>query len=127
MGTRTDIQRVASNLRAFAATNPSVAQGLIPLVAELEACAEKADRKRLGKKRAVEEFLNALPRTDQVPLAAPKPNFLSTVVSPKIADAMVRHQLADYERTLTSYIQQLQLSNKSYASAISLFRGRWDK
>jgi len=49
------------------------------------------------------------------------------VVSPKITDAMLKHQLADYEKTLTAFIQQVERTNQSYASAINLFRGRWDK
>lgn len=127
MGTRTDIQKVVNSLREFAARNPSVAQGLIPIVAELEMCAEKADRKRLSKKRAVEELLNVLPRTGPGPSAVPKANFVSTMVSPKITDAMLKHQLADYEKTLMAFIQQVERTNQSYASAINLFRGRWDK
>jgi len=127
MGTRTDIQKVASNLREFAAKNPSVAHGLIPIVTELESCAERADRKRLGKKSAVEDLLNALPRTGPIPSAAPKPNFLSTMVAPKVSDAMLKHQIADYEKTLAAFIQQVERSNQSYTSAINLFRSRWAK
>jgi nitrate reductase assembly molybdenum cofactor insertion protein NarJ len=40
---------------------------------------------------------------------------------------MLKHQLADYERTLAAFIQQVERSNQSYATAIDLFRNRWDK
>ena len=125
MGTRTDILKIAGRLKELASRNPSVG-GLMPIVAELEACAERADRKRLAKKRAVEDLLNVFPKTPALNPAIPKANFLSMVVSPRVTDPTLKHQIADYERSVAALIQQVERSGQSYAAALGVFRSRWD-
>jgi hypothetical protein len=124
MGTRTDILKIASRLKDVAARQPSA--GLMPIVAELEACAERADRKRLAKKKAVEELLSALPQAPSIVPMPPKANFLSTVVAPRISDPSLRQQLMDYERSIAGLIQQNARPGQSLSAAVGLFRSRWD-
>ncbi len=126
MGTRTDILKIASGLKVLASKNPSVARDLQPLVAELEACAERADRKRMTKKKAVEELVAALPRAPMLPTGAPKPNFLSTVVGPRVTDMALKRQIADYEKALAAYLQQVERSHQSATAALGVFKSRWD-
>ncbi|MFO1312486.1 MAG: hypothetical protein U1F41_10545 [Burkholderiales bacterium] len=126
MGTRTDILKIAGNLKEFAAKNPSVARGLQPIVAELEACAERADRKRMTKKKAVEELVAALPRAPMLPAGAPKASFLSSVVGPRITDVALKRQIADYEKALAAYLQQVERSNQACTAALGVFKSRWD-
>lgn len=124
MGTRTDILKIAGRLREVAAKHPSA--GLMPIVSELEACAERADRKRLAKKKAVEELLSALPQGPSIASMAPKANFLSTVVAPRITDPSLRQQLMDYERSIAGVLQQTARPGQSLSTAVGLFRSRWD-
>ena len=122
MGTRTDILKIAEQLRELAKKNPSA--GLMPVVAELEAVAERADKKRLTKKKAVEELLSALPKSPAN--ATPKANFLSTVIAPRITDPAVKVQIAAYEKSIAELIQQSERQGKSVAAALGLFKSRWD-
>jgi hypothetical protein len=167
MGTRTDILKIAGRLKEIAAKNPSV--GLMPIVAELEAVAERADQKRMIKKKAVEDLLRGLPggpaqlpqwglppglphhpgpvgprpaggvprpqiglppqigpRPQIGPPLRPSPNFLGTVVSPRITDPALKQQIADYERSIAAFVQQVERSSQSYAAAIGAFRSRWE-
>ena len=126
MGTRTDILKIASGLKALAAKNPSVARDLQPIVAELEACAERADRKRMTKKKAVEELVAALPHAPMLPTGAPKANFLSTVVGPRVTDMALKHQIADFEKALATYLQQVERSHQASTAAVGVFKSRWD-
>jgi len=108
MGTRTEILNVASSLKALAAKNPSVARELQPIVSELEAVAERADKKRLERKKAISGLL-ATPQRAAPPLtAAPKPNFLSTAVVPRLNDPALIMQVKDYEKSLQSMTLALQ-------------------
>lgn len=126
MGTRTDILKIASDLKSLAAKNPAAARDLQPIVAALEACAERADRKRLTKKKAVEELVAALPLAPMLPTGAPKPNFLSTVVGPRVTDMTLKRQIADYEKALAAYLQQVERSNQACTAALGVFKSRWD-
>jgi hypothetical protein len=123
MGTRTDILKIAGQLRELAKRNPSA--GLMPVVAELEAVAERADKKRLTKKKAVEELLSALPKSPAAS-ATPKANFLSTVIAPRITDPGVKVQIAAYEKSIAELIQQSERQGRSVAAALGLFKSRWD-
>jgi hypothetical protein len=123
MGTRTDILKIAGQLRELAIKNPSV--GLMPIVTELEAAAERADKKRMTKKKLVEDLLRVVPTP--IPLKPfPNANFLSTVVGPRLSDPALKLQLADYEKSVAALVQQAERSGASFAGAVSLFRTRWD-
>jgi hypothetical protein len=124
MGTRTDILKIASKLREIAIKNPSA--DLMPVVTELEAAAERADKKRLAKKKAVEDLLSALPKGSAMSVGVPKANFLSTVVAPRINDPALKMQIAEYEKSIAGLLQQADRSGHSYAAALGLFRSRWD-
>lgn len=123
MGTRTDILKIAAQLRELARKNPSA--GLMPVVTELEAVAERADQKRLTKKKAVEELLSALPKSP-APHMAPKANFLSTVIAPRINDPALKLQIAEYEKSIAGLVQQAERSGQSVSAALGLFKSRWD-
>lgn len=123
MGTRTDILKIAGQLKELAIKNPSV--GLMPIVGELEAAAERADKKRMTKKKLVEELLNGIPTP--IPLKPfPKANFLSTVVSPRINDPALKMQLADYEKSVAALIHHAEHSGQSFAGALGVFHTRWN-
>ena len=122
MGTRTEILKIAGQLKELAIKNPSV--GLMPIVAELEAAAERADKKRMTKKKLVEDLLKVLP--DPILKPFPKANFLSTVVGPRIADPGLKVQLAEYEKSIAALIHQAERSGQSFAGAVGMFRSRWD-
>ena len=126
MGTRTDILKIAGNLKDFAAKNPSVARGLQTIVAELEACAERADRKRMTKKKAVEELVAAIPHAPMMAPGAPEATFLSTVVGPRVTDMTLKRQIADYEKALAAYLQQVERSHQASTAAVGVFKSRWD-
>ena len=123
MGTRTEILKIAGQLKEIAAKNPSV--GLMPIVAELEAAAERADKKRLNKKKAVEEFIQLRPRI-QIIVPVPRPNFLGNVVAPRITDPTLKHQLAEYEKSVAAYVQHVERSDQAYTAALGVFKSRWD-
>src|SRR6476620_7663377 len=72
MGTRTEILKIAGDLRDVAAKNPSVAPRLHGIIADLEACAERADQKRMEKKKAVKGLLTSLQTPAAAPSAGPK-------------------------------------------------------
>ena len=97
MGTRTEILKIAGDLRDVAAKNPSVAPRLHGIIADLEACAERADQKRMEKKKAVKGLLTSLQTPAAAPSAGPKANFLSSVVAPKLSDRALVMQLVAYE------------------------------
>lgn len=122
MGTRTDILKIAGQLREIANKNPTV--GLMPIVAELEAAAERADKKRLIKKKAVEDLIQLKPFPTVG--ALPKANFLSTVVAPRVTDPALKHQLADYERSIAAFVQQVERGGQAHTAALGVFRSRWD-
>ena len=123
MGTRTDILKIAGQLRELAIRNPSV--GLMPIVTELEAAAERADKKRMTKKKLVEDLLlHALP--------------------PPVLEAVPQGQLPERGGRLPdnrSWAQASacgvrkvgrgadppgQHSGQSFAGAVGVFRTRWD-
>lgn len=119
MGTRTEILKIASDLKMLAAKNPSIARDLQPIVAELEATAERADKKRLEKKHAVKELLTTLEHPAPAQATVPKANFLSTAVMPRLTDQAARLQLAEFEKTLNTYLQMVSNIQRNQAAALA--------
>jgi hypothetical protein len=119
MGTRTEILKIASDLKMLAAKNPAVARDLQPIVAELEATAERADKKRLEKKKAIKELVTSLERPAATPAVAPKASFLSTAVMPRLTDQASRLQLAEFEKTLNTYLQMVSNIQRNQAAALA--------
>ena len=85
----------------------------MPIVTELEAAAERADKKRMTKKKLVEDLLlHALP--PPVLKSFPKANFLSAVVGSRITDPGLKLQLAEYEKSVAALIHRPSiLANRS--------------
>ena len=119
MGTRTEILKIAADLRGLAAKNPAVAPGLHGIIADLEACAERADQKRLEKKKAVKGLLTTLQPPAAAPPTAPNPNFLSTVVAPKLSDRALVMQLIAYEKSVMAQHQLMSSIQREHAAALA--------
>lgn len=119
MGTRTEILKIATSLKMLATKNPSVARDLQAIVAELEAVAERADKKRLEKKGAIKELLTTIERLGVTPPVAPKPNFLGTAVMPRLTDQAARLQLAEFEKALNQYVQMVSNIQRNQAAALA--------
>jgi hypothetical protein len=126
MGTRTEILKIAADLRGLAAKNPAVAPGLHGIVAELEACAERADQKRMEKKKAVKGLLTTLQAPAAAPAAGPKANFLSTVVAPKLTDRTLVMQLIAYEKAVMTQFQTMSSILRGHDAALAAVRRNFD-
>jgi len=119
MGTRTEILKIAADLRGLAAKNPSVAPALHGIVGQLEACAERADRKRMEKKKAVKGLLATLQSPAAAPATAPSANFLSNVVAPKLTDRALAMQLIAYEKAVAAQFQMIASIQRNHAAALA--------
>ena len=126
MGTRTEILKIAADLRGLAARNPAVAPALHGIVADLEACAERADRKRMEKKKAVKGLLTTLQSPAAAPAAGPKANFLSTVVAPKLSDRALVMQLVAYEKAVMAQLQMMSSMQRGHDAALAAVRRNFD-